>query len=227
VLPQHHCRATWSRSPRLPSNPWRGRPRSAPPRHSRARVAIRAGLAVEHALQRHRIGVGIAAAQRLAVDAAEPGVFRRHLEGADSPFSKLATKTGTGEGDFIEPSEPCTTQTDSEPRFFSTCASGCTQCREKTPTICRLTPAGLESGPSRLKIVRVASSTGSGRRFHRGMMRGRKHEADAGFLDAAADLVRRKVDPDAERGQHVGSPEREDSARCRCLATGTPAPADE
>ena len=30
---------------------------------------------------------------------------------------------------------------------------------ENTPTICRRTPAGLDSGPSRLKIVRVPSST--------------------------------------------------------------------
>ena len=56
------------------------------------------------------------------------------------------------------PSEPCTTQARSAPRFFKTCASGFVHCFENTPTICRRTPAGLESGPSRLKIVRVPSS---------------------------------------------------------------------
>ena len=34
-----------------------------------------------------------------------------------------------------------------------------------TPTICRRTPAGLESGPSRLKMVRVPSSTRVGPTF--------------------------------------------------------------
>ena len=81
------------------------------------------------------------------------------------PFSRLATKLGPVRVISSSPSEPCTTQTNSEPRFFSTCASGCTHCRENTPTICRLTPAGLESGPSRLKIVRVASSTRVGPTF--------------------------------------------------------------
>ena len=44
-------------------------------------------------------------------------------------------------------------------------ASGSTHCRENTPTIWRLTPAGLDSGPSRLKMVRVASSTRVGPTF--------------------------------------------------------------
>ena len=58
---------------------------------------------------------------------------------------------------------------------------------EKTPTSWRLTPAGLESGPSRLKIVRVPSSTRHGRDMvHRGMMRRREHEADAGLARCSA-----------------------------------------
>jgi hypothetical protein len=35
-------------------------------------------------------------------------------------------------------------------------------------------------------------------------MRGREHETDARFADAARDLVRRQIDPDAECGQHIG-----------------------
>ena len=81
------------------------------------------------------------------------------------PFSSAATEVGPVRVISSSPSEPCTTQTESEPRFFSTCASGCTHCLENTPTICRLTPAGLDSGPSRLKIVRVASSTRVGPTF--------------------------------------------------------------
>ena len=91
------------------------------------------------------------------------------------------------------------------PRFFSTCASGSTHCRENTPTICRFTPAGLDSGPSRLKMVRVPSSTRVGADIlHRRMMRGREHEADAGLADAARHLFGRQLDLDAERHQHVG-----------------------
>jgi hypothetical protein len=36
------------------------------------------------------------------------------------------------------------------------------------------------------------------------MMRRREHEADAGLADAERDLVRRKVDIDSKRGEHVG-----------------------
>ncbi len=54
---------------------------------------------------------------------------------------------------------PWTTQADCEPSSRSTSASGSTHSGAKTPTSWRDTPAGLESGPSRLKIVRVPSST--------------------------------------------------------------------
>ena len=91
------------------------------------------------------------------------------------------------------------------PSAFSVSASGSTHSGANTPTICRLTPAGLESGPSRLKIVRVPiSSAGRPDMAHRRMMRRREHEADAGFADAVADRFGRDVDLDAERGEHVG-----------------------
>ena len=40
--------------------------------------------------------------------------------------------------------------------------------------------------------------------LHRGMMRGREHEADAGAGDAAADVIGGNIDAHAERGEHVG-----------------------
>jgi hypothetical protein len=81
------------------------------------------------------------------------------------PFSSAATKVGPVRVISSSPSEPCTTQACSEPRFFNTCASGMTHCRENTPTICRRAPAGLVSGPRRLKMVRVPSSIRVGPTF--------------------------------------------------------------
>ncbi len=81
------------------------------------------------------------------------------------PFFSSATLVGPEVVISSRPSEPCTTQMLSEPRFFSTCAIGSTQCREKVPIIWRLTLAGFDSGPSRLKMVRVPSSTRVGPTF--------------------------------------------------------------
>ena len=102
------------------------------------------------------------------------------------------------------PSEPCTTHALSEPRFLSTCASGSTHWRENTPTICRLTPAGLESGPSRLKIVRVPSSTRVGPTFFiAGWCAGANMKPMPASSMQRATLLRRELDLDAERTQHV------------------------
>ena len=168
-------------------------------------VPIWARYAVQHALQRDRVGIGVAALQRLAADAGEARFLRRHLEGADVAVLEAATKVGPVRVISSRPSEPCTTQTDSAPRFFSTCASGCTHCRENTPTICRLTPAGLDSGPKQIEDrARGQFDAGRADVLHRGVVRWREHEADAGFLDAAADLFGLDVDLDPERCQHVG-----------------------
>ena len=69
-----------------------------------------------------------------------------------------------------------------------------------------LAPAGLVSGPSRLNTVRTPSSfrTGAGM-AHRGVMRGREHEAHPGFGDAARHFLRPQVDVHAKRLQHVGA----------------------
>src|SRR6266550_1705709 len=163
--------------------------------------------------------------------AAPPTHFRPASSGVTSkvrmlPFSSAATKVGPVRVISSRPSEPCTTQADSAPRFLSTCASGCTHCRENTPTICRFTPAGLDSGPSRLKMVRGASSTRVGPTFF-----------IAGWCDGAnmkpmpASATQRPtcsglmsiLTPSEESTS--AAPERDDSARLPCLATGTPAPA--
>ena len=58
--------------------------------------------------------------------------------------------------------EPCTTQARSEPSRPSTSAIGRTHSGANTPTSWRGALAGLDNGPSRLKIVLVPSSTRAG-----------------------------------------------------------------
>ncbi len=103
-------------------------------------------------------------------NASRPTFFRPTSSGLISntrtlPFSSAAIAVGPDVVISSSPSEPCAIQTHSEPRFFSTCAIGSIQCFENTPIIWRFTPAGLESGPSRLKMVRVPSSTRVGPTF--------------------------------------------------------------
>ena len=57
------------------------------------------------------------------------------------------------------PSEPCTTHTRCDPKLANTWAMGSIHSRANTPRSWRLVPAGLDRGPSRLKMVRVPSST--------------------------------------------------------------------
>jgi hypothetical protein len=66
-------------------------------------VAKRARLAVEHALQRGRVGIGVAALQCVAADAGEPCFLRRYLEGADIAVLEARHETRAGEGDLVEP----------------------------------------------------------------------------------------------------------------------------
>ena len=78
---------------------------------------------------------------------------------------------------------PWTTQARSEPSAPSTWASGATQRSAKTPTTWRLAPAGLVSGPSRLKMVRKPSSARIGDDVAHGAVVGRgEQEADAGLV---------------------------------------------
>ena len=60
------------------------------------------------------------------------------------------------------PSLPCTAQTRRVPRSARTRASGSAHSAAETPRSWRSTPAGFESGPSRLKIVRTGNSARTG-----------------------------------------------------------------
>src|SRR5258707_113603 len=199
----------------------------------------RAAAALSNATSRKGLGIPsstLCSAIALAwasppFSASPPTHFRPASSGVTSnvrivPFSSAATKVGPVRVISSRPSEPCTTQTDSAPRFFNTCASGCTHCRENTPTICRLTPAGLDSGPNRLKIVRVTSSTRVGPTFFvEGCWDG------ANMKPIPASLMQRPtcsglmsiLTPSEDNTS--AAPERDDSARLPCLATGTPTPA--
>ena len=78
------------------------------------------------------------------------------------PSSSAATYDGAAIEISSVPSMPCTSHAFSEPSARSVSAIGRSRCWVKTPVSCRLTPAGLVSGPRMLKIVRTPSSTRTG-----------------------------------------------------------------
>ena len=125
----------------------------------------------------------------------------------------------------------CTTQAFSLPRRPRTWAIGSIHSRDrKAPENCRLTPAGLDSGPSRLlNTVRVPIDRRT-RARRRGAWRcgaSRRHqEADADLSDRAlyvGPCRQSMLTPSAVSTS--AAPDFDDSARLPCLATGTPAPA--
>ena len=75
----------------------------------------------------------------------------------------------------------------------------------ETPMSWRVAPAGLVSGPRKLKIVRTASSlrTGTTKRVAP-WWAGANMKPKPTSLDAARDGLGREVDPHAERLEHVG-----------------------
>ena len=142
------------------------------------------------------------------------------------PPSSSTTADGPVVVSSSVPSLPCTTQTRSEPRLRSTSAMGAAHLASNTPITWRLAPAGFESGPSRLKTVRVPSSTRVGPTWRmapwcRGAMRKpipTSHRAARTSVMSASMATPSAASRSAE-------PEREESARLPCLATGTPQPA--
>ena len=122
--------------------------------------------------------------------------------------------------------EPCTTQARSEPSRPNTSAIGRTHSGANTPTSWRGALAGLDSGPSRLKIVLVPSSTRAGATWRvalwwRGAIikpRPISHRHRRTIAKSASMLTPSAVSTSAE-------PDFEESARLPCLATGTPQPA--
>lgn len=81
-----------------------------PPSHDQRRCRVqKCGVAkwtwyaIKHILQRNGISLSIAAFQRVVAAAGEPGLFRRHFEGADYARLKRSNKRWAGEGYFVEP----------------------------------------------------------------------------------------------------------------------------
>src|SRR6516162_9581219 len=147
--------------------------------------------------------------------------------------SKVSTLPSSSAATVVTPAvvsssrpEPCTTQARSEPSRPSTSAIGRTHSGANTPTSWRGALAGLDSGPSRLKIVRVPSSTRAGATWRvalwwRGAIRKPRpisHRQRRTIAKSASILTPSAVSTSAD-------PDREESARLPCLATGTPQPA--
>ena len=110
--------------------------------------------------------------------------------------------------------------------IFRTCLRAALDyCLEKTPTICRLTFARVRQGPSRLKIVRVPSSTRVGPTF---FMAGWCDGANINLMPAWRSIQCAI----ASEVRSIFTPRRENVRRrsattgaMPCFATGTPAPA--
>ena len=150
-------------------------------------IAKRALLALEHVAQRRRIRLGIAAAQRLRLGALQTDILRLISKVRTSPFSSAATLVGPEVVISSSPSEPCTTQTRSEPRFFSTCASGSTHWLREHADHLPLDAGRVGERPEQIEDrARAELDARRADMLHRRMMRGREHEADAGLRDAAA-----------------------------------------
>ena len=104
----------------------------------------------EHIADGGRIDLGIATLEIAELGRREARVRGRHLEHLISPFFSSATSVTPVVVSSSRPSWPCTTQTCSAPRFFSTWASGSTQPREHAEHLA-LTPAGIGDGPQQVE----------------------------------------------------------------------------
>ena len=121
------------------------------------------------------------------------------------PFSSAATKVGPVRVISSSPSEPCTTQ-------IGFGAEVLQHLRQRLHPLPREYADHLPLDAGRIGQRPQQVEDGSGGEFdagradilHRRMMRRREHEADAGLGDAAADMIGRDVDLDAQRGQYVG-----------------------
>ena len=127
-------------------------------------VAIGRARAVEHGAQLRRVVLRIAALEVLrAWPAARPTSSGVTVKRRIAPFSSATTmRSGRWWSSrrarrSRARSRPARSRAPSEPA-----SSGSSQASENTPRSWRLTPAGLDSGPSRLKSVRVPSSTRTG-----------------------------------------------------------------
>jgi hypothetical protein len=124
------------------------------------------------------------------------------------------------------PSLPWTTQANREPRRPRTSATGSTHSAANTPMSWRLTPAGFASGPKRLKMVRVPSSTrGPATCRMAPWWRGAIMNPIPASRIACSTTGNSASMFTPSCARTSAEPDREDRLRLPCLATGTPAPA--
>ena len=189
-------------------------------------VAERTLGALEHVDQRLRVLLGVAAAQRFRLLAGEADLLGRDLERAHRAFLQRGDEGRPGDRDLVEAVGAV-----HHPDAFR--AEVLQHLRQRLDPLARehadhLPPHAGGIGQRTEQVEdRAGAELDAGRAdiLHRRMVRRREHEADAGFLDAAPDDVRRQFDLHAQRASTSAAPEREERARLPCLATGTPAPA--
>ena len=118
---------------------------------------------------------------------------------------------------------PCAVSTASPPSASAASATGRVQSAANTPIICRVTPAGLASGPSRLKIVRrpIARRTGATRAIAGWWLCANRKATPTCARQASARAMPMSArQPSASSTSAV--PDLEDAPRFPCFATGTP-----
>src|ERR1700744_2292644 len=177
-------------------------------------IAERAWIAVQHALQRDRVGRGIAALQRFRSCARQAGFVRRYIKGADVSVFQAGNESWASQGDLIE-----TIGTVNHPGGFRT---------QILQHLCeRLHPLpGWERGPSRLKRGGVASWPRCAPTFFiAGWCAGANMKPmPASRMQRPTSSGDRAIFTPSDDSTSA-APEREERARLPCLATVTPAPA--
>ncbi len=174
-LRPRRCRSTCAHGLRHPSNSF------ALPATTKAAAALNKAtsrnalaLPLSTSSKRARIVLGVAAAQRLGLARGRPMSSGLISKVRMVPLSSAAT---LGRPDVVissSPSEPCTTQTHSEPKFFSTCAIGSTQCLENVPDHLPLDACRVRQRPEQIEDGAGAELDARGANvLHRRMVRRR------------------------------------------------------
>ena len=121
-------------------------------------IAIGARRALQDSFQRRGVERGVAALDRLDRRARQAGILRFHDEAGDLAALQRRHVVLSGDGQFIE-AHAMHDPGRLVPERGERLRHRPRPVGENTPVNCRRTRAGLASGPSRLKIVRVPSST--------------------------------------------------------------------
>src|SRR5215470_4083123 len=129
-------------------------------------------------------------------------------------ISKRSTPSGDAEWTTVLPasvisSNPSSPRTTHARRVFKRASARATfsqAASDETPATWNGAPAGLVSGPSKLKIVHAQVAAHHRHTLRRGVVQRREHEADADLVEDFVDAFRRQIDLDAERAERVGAP---------------------